>query len=152
MGVYVTTSKNPSQKSEILCKALSSVLPGSVHERRGKKSIEQIFMRAKLLGKSRVMLLYEVDGIPSKICFMKVKAHSWDWTGEELLISKSRVYKLPAELPSELMLTGKRKSEFEEIFDFDRPEGDEFIELSCSKGELSFSYGSKPLVKLELVS
>jgi len=152
MGVYVTTSKNPSAKTKVLCKALSLVLPGSTREQRGKKSIEQIFRRAKLLGKRRVVLIYEKNGVPSSICLMKVKAHSWDWVGEELFISKFRIYKLPADLPTELIVSGERKEEFEKLFDFEKTEGDDFIELACGKKELSFSYWGKPLIKLGLVS
>ena len=152
MGIYVTTSKNPSAKTKLLCDALSLVLPGSTREQRGKKNIEQIFRRAKLLGKRRVVLIYEKNGIPSSICLMNIKAHSWDWVGEELFISKFRVYKFSKDLPSELVLSGERKEEFGKLFDFEKPEGDNFIELACGKKELSFSYGGKLLVKLGLVS
>jgi rRNA maturation protein Rpf1 len=152
MGVYITTSKNPSTKTKVLCEALSSVLPGSAHERRGKKSIEQIFRRAKLLGKGRVMLIYEKSSAPCKMCFMNVKAHSWDWVGEEILVSNFRIYRLPKELPNELMIAGGRKEEFERLLDFEKPEGDDFIELNCGKKKLSFTYGGKPLLKLEMVS
>ena len=152
MGVYITTSKNSSQKTKTLCEALSSVLPSSTHERRGNKSIEQIFMRAKLLGKSRVMFVYEKAEIPSKICLMKVKAHSWEWIGRELSVSNYQIHKIPSELPAELMFTGERSGEFEKLFDFEAPEGDEFIELNCEREKLSFTYGDKPLIELELVS
>jgi rRNA maturation protein Rpf1 len=148
MGVYITTSKNPSAKTKVLCKALSLVLPYSAHELRGKKSIEQIFRRAKLLGKRRVVLIYEKNGVPSSICLMKVKANSWDWIGEELFISKFQIYKLPAELPSEIAVSGERKEEFEKLFDFEKPEGDDLIELKCGKQELSFSYAGKSLIRL----
>ncbi len=152
MSVYITTSKNPSTKTKTLCEALSLVLPGSANELRGKKSIEQIFRRAKLLGKRRVVLIYEKNGIPSKICLMSVKAHSWDWMGEEIAISNFHVYKLPKELPNELLITGDKKDEFEELLDFERAEGDDFIELNCGKDQLSFSHVGKPLLQLELVS
>ena len=151
MGVYITTSKNPSKKTEVLCEALSRMMPGSTHEKRGKKNIERVFRRAKLLGKRRVVLIYEKNGIPSKIFMMNVKAHSWEWLDKELLISNFRIYKLPQELPDELVVSGERKEEFEELFDFEKPEGDDFIELSCGKRKLSFLHGSKPLLRLELV-
>ncbi|NYZ79412.1 hypothetical protein H0N99_04665 [Candidatus Micrarchaeota archaeon] len=151
MGVYVTTSKRPSAKTKVLCEALSLVLPGSVNEQRGKKSIEQIFRRAKLLGKRRAVLVYEKNGIPSSICMMNVKAHSWDWVGE-FLISNFHIYKFPKELPNEIAVSGERKEEFERLFDFEEPEDDDLIELNCGKRKLSFSYGSKPLLRLELVS
>ncbi len=152
MSVYITTSKNPSTRTKILCEALSLVLPGSANEPRGKKSIEQIFRRAKLLGKRRVVLVYEKNGIPSKICLMNVKAHSWDWIGEEIAISNFHVYKLPKELPSELRISGDKQEKFEELLDFEKSEGDDFIELNCGKKELSFSHEGKSLLKLELIS
>jgi rRNA maturation protein Rpf1 len=151
MGVYITTSKTSSTKTRALCEALSSLLPNSVHEQRGKKSIEQIFRRAKLLGKRRVVLIYEKNRIPSRICLMNVKAHSWDWAGEEFLISSFRTYGFPKELPNELVVSGERKEEFEKLFDFDKPEDDDFIELNCGKRKLSFSYAGKSLLRLELV-
>lgn len=150
MGVYITTSRNPSSKTKTLCRALSSVLPESIYESRGGKNTERIFSRAKLLGKSRVLLVYETSGVPSKICFMKVKAHSWEWVGEELSISRFRVYKIPGELPREVVPVGERKEEFEELFDFDKPESDDFIELRYEKKALSFSYG-KPLIRMGLI-
>jgi rRNA maturation protein Rpf1 len=150
MGVYITTSKNSSAKTKVLCEALSLVLPGSVNEQRGKKSIEQIFRRAKLLGKRRVVLVYEKNGIPYSICMMNVKAHSWDWAGE-FLISNFHIYKLLKELPNEITVSGERTEEFERLFDFEEPEDDDFIEFNCGKRKLSFSYGSKPLLRLGLV-
>lgn len=152
MSVYITTSKSPSAKTNTLCRALSLVLPGSAYEQRGKKSIEQIFRRSKLLGKRRVILIYEKNGIPSSICLMNVKAHSWDWLGEELPISSFRIYKFSKELPSQLAITGERKEEFENLLDFEKPEDDDFIELDCGEKWLLFSYGGKPLLKLEMVS
>jgi len=150
MAVYITTSKNPSQKTKTLCKAFSKLLPGSLSENRGRKSIEQIFMRAKLLGKSRVMLVYETDGLPSRICFMKVKAHSWEWAGAEIAISKFRVFKIPTELPDEITANGPRGKEFDVLFDFDKPEGEDFIELRCERKNLSFVHRGKKLMELVL--
>ena len=151
MGVYITTSKGPSPKTRTFGEALSRLIPMSVNERRGSKSIEQIFKRAKLLGKSRVLFIYEKNGIPSKLCFMKVKAHSWQWIGEEIPIPKFHTHRIPKELPSELMIKGDRKKEFEEIFDSCQPEGDEFVELKCDAHKLSFSYENKLLMEMELI-
>jgi rRNA maturation protein Rpf1 len=151
MGVYITTSKNPSKKTKALCKALSLVLPGSVHEQRGGKSIEQVFRRAKLLGKRRVMLVYEKDGVPSRMCFIAVKAHSWDWMGEEFVVSSFRIHKLPKELPDGFVVTGERKEEFERLFDFEKPEGDRTIEFNCGGKKLSFRSAGKPLLEMEMI-
>ena len=126
-------------------------MPMSLLEQRGSKSVEQIFKRAKLLGKSRVLFVYEKDEIPSKLCFMKVKAHSWEWIGEEISISKLRIHKIPRELPSELITKGDRKEEFEKLLDYCKPEGDEFIELICGRHALSFSYNGKSFLEMELI-
>jgi len=150
MGIYITTSKKSSPKTQILCKALSYLLPNSINERRGKKSIEQIFIRAKLLGKSRVMFIYEKDGIPSRICLMKVKAHSWEWVGEELLISEFHLHRMPSELPGELTVSGGRGEEFGRLLDVEKPEDEDSIEMKCGRKKLSFSYSGKPLLELEL--
>jgi len=151
MGVYITTSKNPSPKTRTFGEALSRLVPISVNERRGSKSIEQIFKRAKLLGKSRILFIYEKNGIPSKLCFMKVMAHSWQWIGEEISIMQFRLHKIPKELPSELITKGDREKEFGELFDSCKPEGDEFVELTCDRHKLSFSYENKLLMEMELV-
>jgi len=147
MGVYITTSKNPSKKTKQLCRALSSVLPHSVYESRGKKTIEQVFRRAKLLGKSRALLIYEENKAPSKMCFMRIKAHSWEWVGNEISFSKFKINKLPENLPDEIVATGSRKKELESIFDFKQPEGDEFIKLASNSKKIVFSY-KKPLLEL----
>lgn len=151
MGVYITTSKNSSPKTRTFCEALCHLIPMSVNEQRGSKSIEQIFKRAKLLGKSRVLFIYEKNGIPFKLCFMKVMAHSWEWIGKEISIPKFRLHRIPKELPSELIIKGGRKKEFDELFDSCKPEGDEFVELRCDGHELSFSFGNKLLMEMELV-
>lgn len=145
MGVYITTSKNPSEKTREFCRILSSILPRSVYESRGKKSIEQIFRRAKLLGKSRALLVYERKGDPAKICFMKIKAHSWEWIGGEINMVKFRVGRIPKKLPDELMAEGK----LDVLFDFGKPEGDDFITCELNSKRIVFSY-KKPLLELLL--
>jgi len=151
MGVYITTSKNPSLKTRTFCEALSRLVPMSSLEQRGSKSVEQISKRAKLLGKSRVLFVYEKNATPSEMCFMKVKAHSWEWAGEGISISKFRVHKIPSGLPSEMIMKGDRKEEFEELLDSCKPEGDDFVELRCSKSKLSFYYEKRPLMEMELI-
>ncbi|MEM3555836.1 MAG: hypothetical protein QXF56_03920 [Candidatus Micrarchaeia archaeon] len=149
MGVYITTSKNPSEKTKQLCRALSSILPHSVYESRGRKSIEQVFRRARVLGKSRAVLVYETHGVPSRMCFMRIKAHSWKWIEDEIALSNFKIYKLPNYLPDELAVSGRRKNELEALFDFPQPKGEEFIKLKSNSKKIIFSY-KKPLLELIL--
>lgn len=151
MSIYITTSRKPSLLTRRLCKTLSKILPNSKYENRGKKSIDEVFERAKLLGKRRALLVYEKHANPSKILFMEIKARKWNWLEPELTISKIRFLKISNELPDEITIEGEKKEILENLFDFENPEGDELITLKNFEGELKFSHkGSEIGVKLKV--
>jgi rRNA maturation protein Rpf1 len=137
MSIYITTSRKPSLLTRRLCRILSKLLPNSIQENRGKKSIDAVFERAKLLGKRRALLVYERNGNPSKILFMEIKGRSWNWLEHEFLISGIKLLKIPNEIPEEIKIEGENKI-LENLFDFETPESDEFITLKISRNELKF--------------
>jgi rRNA maturation protein Rpf1 len=137
MSIYITTSRKPSLLTRRLCRILSKLLPNSSCENRGKKSIDEVFERAKLLGKRRALLVYERNGNPSKILFMEIKGRSWNWLEHEFLISGIKLLKIPNEIPEEIKIEGENKI-LENLFDFETPESDEFITLKISRNELKF--------------
>ena len=145
MSIYITTSRKPYLLTRRLCKILSKLFPNSTQENRGKKSIDEVFERAKLLGKRRTLLVYERNGNPSKILFMEIKGRSWNWLEHEFLISGIKFLKIPNEVPEEIKIEGENKAVLENLFDFETPESDEVTTLKISNEELRFLHKGKEI-------
>ncbi|MEW6328978.1 MAG: hypothetical protein AB1468_02565 [Candidatus Micrarchaeota archaeon] len=152
---YVTTSRKPSLTTKRLCRLLAALLPRGVYENRGKKGIEDIFERAKSLGKRRALLVYEQNGNPSSISFMKING-SWEWLEPEIKISgvKMGTAKI-REQPEGMRISGERKRELARLFDFDEAEcgecdEDEMTEIRAGAKEITFSRNKKIMLVLKL--
>jgi len=83
--MYITTSRKPSDSTRVIARNISSFL-NSTYENRGKKSVEDVVSRARLLGFRRVMVISESKGNPNKLSFISVDK-GWDWMSPELLFS-----------------------------------------------------------------
>ncbi|MBR9707648.1 MAG: hypothetical protein GOV15_04395 [Candidatus Diapherotrites archaeon] len=92
MGVLLTTSRKPSNRTRTFSKEFSRFLPDGVYVSRGKLSIEGVIEKARDLGKQRVAVIFERFGNPSKILFISVTEDSWDRLSTLLLrgVSLSR--------------------------------------------------------------
>ena len=142
--MYVTTSRKPSILSKRLCRALSALFPRGIYENRGKKSIEEVADRARQLGKSRVLLLYEHQGNPDKMQFMNVGT-DWEWLTPEVKITKLGQIPQLKMKTKEIRLEGEKKEELAKLFNFEDSSNDGDIRLVLSSENWSFYSGSKKI-------
>ncbi len=140
MGVYITTSKSAGRHALSLCQGLASILPNSIFERRGNKTIEKAVARARLLGKPRALIASD-----DELHFMKVSANSWDWLEPAISVKGAQFAKAAEDLPAELKLEGESAKIWLSLLNPSEPEGDDFIVAKCKKGSISFTYGRKKL-------
>ncbi|MFH1470131.1 MAG: hypothetical protein ABIF01_00120 [Candidatus Micrarchaeota archaeon] len=145
--MYLTTSRKPSITSKRLCRTLSALLPRGIYENRGKKSIEEVADRARQLGKSRVLLLYERQGNPDKLQFMGVGGE-WKWLSPEVKITKlSQIPKLELRT-KELRLEGEKKGELANLFNLEEPKDDDSVRLVLAIDSWSFYSGTKKIFSM----
>lgn len=146
MPLYLTTSKAAGDSAISLCSSLALLIPGAVFERRGSKSIESVVERARILGKTRVLVSSEKE-----LHFMRVTATSWEWMEPVLKIEKAEFAELLEGLPAELMLEGENakiwKKFLGETGESDEEE-EEFVVLKCLKDSVSFNYEKKKIGEL----
>lgn len=140
MGAYITTSKSAGKQALSLCQGLASILPGSIFERRGRKTVEQAIARARLLGKPRALIASE-----NELHFIKVGADSWEWLEPIIIVEKAEFAKIPEGLPGEMRLEGESAKLWHSLLGRKEPEGDDFIAVKCKKDSISFIYGRKKL-------
>ncbi len=140
MGAYITTSKSAGERALSLCKGLASILPSSIFERRGNKTIEAAVARARLLGKPRALVASD-----DEFHFIKVNANSWEWLEPAITLKKAQFAKAAEDLPAELKLEGESAKMWLSLLNPAEPESDDFIVAKCKKGSISFTYGRKKL-------
>ena len=75
--MLITTSRKPSKRTRSFCRSLNRVLT-SEYVNRGKMSMRDVLLKASELGSSRVALIHEFQGNPSKLSF-------YDDGGNELI-------------------------------------------------------------------
>ncbi len=151
---YITTSRKPSLTTKRLCRALAALLPRGFYENRGKKGIDDIFERAKSLGKRRALLLYEQNGNPASISFMRIN-DSWKWLEPEIKISGVRMSTAKIrEQSAGARISGEKAKTLARLFDFDDAEcgecdEDEITEIKVGAKEISFSRNKKIMIVLK---
>ena len=143
--MYISTSRKPSLTTKRLCRVLARLLPRGIYENRGKKNIEDVASRAKKLGKSRVLLIYEHKGNPQKMTFMGV-GKEWGWLSPEIKIEK--LGKLPVLdfRTNSLKLEGEMEKKLANLFNFEDVEGE--VSLSLDANEWSFYSGRKKIFSI----
>lgn len=148
--MYITTSRKPSLNTKRLCRTLSYLFPRGIYENRGKKSIDQIASRAKKLGKSRVLLVYEENGNPDKIAFMAI-GKEWSWLNPEIKLKKlgNSIKDIPK--AKELGVTGKMSGKLSTLFNLEYPEGDIDIHLTVEKTKWIFSKAKKEIFSFGVI-
>ncbi|MEM4389916.1 MAG: hypothetical protein QXG98_04605 [Candidatus Micrarchaeia archaeon] len=148
--MYITTSRNPSIETRRFCKLLASILPNSIHENRGRKGIEEVAKRARQLGKTRALLVYEEGGKPRRLVFMST-GRVWRWLHPEIEIVglSGKGKKVSAE---GAILAGKMAGELAELFDFEPVECEEDVLTVTADGEtLSFEWRGKQILLMKVV-
>ncbi|MFH1448620.1 MAG: hypothetical protein ABIG39_07195 [Candidatus Micrarchaeota archaeon] len=135
--MYLSSSRKPSLTTKRLCRALSKLLPRGAYENRGKKSIDSIVSRARKLGKSRVLLIYEDNGNPEKIIFMQV-GKDWGWLSPEIMISKLGVIPQSIQRSNSLKLSGPMASKLSHLFNLETSADETDCSLLLGKTMWSF--------------
>jgi len=145
MGVLFTTGRNPCAESRELSRALASVVPGSISEARGKKAIEDVVSRARLLGKRRIAIISSENERVSEINFAAVRGSSWEWLGSPVKIGRADAGSTPVNPPCCMEFSGARAKIWRELL-----EGEECgaacdcepkcpgVVANCGEGKLSF--------------
>ncbi|PNV77891.1 MAG: hypothetical protein C0200_03875 [Thermoproteota archaeon] len=70
--IIFTTSRYPSQRTRSFLKDLCRVIPGAVKVNRGKSSIMDLSEKAIRLGASRLVIIDQIKGNPSRMRFFDV--------------------------------------------------------------------------------
>ena len=142
--MYITTSRKPSDSTRVIARNISSFL-NSTYENRGKKSVEDVVSRARLLGFRRVMVISESKGNPNKLSFISVDK-GWDWMSPELLFSvaTSQLKGKIGRLGKEVSVHAKEK-DLANLFDLPEPATDDTVTLSIQRDSIIFKYGPKKL-------
>lgn len=157
---YVTTSRKPSLTTKRLCRALAGLLPRGVYENRGKKSIDDVYARAKSLGKRRVLLVYERDGNPSSISFMKIN-NSWEWLEPEIRISGVRMSAAKGARSPGARIIGEKSKTLARLFGIEREDEERDVEehdedevtvIKTGAKEMTFSVNKKIMLVLKIVA
>lgn len=73
--MLITTSRKPSKRTRSFCRSLNRVIT-SEYINRGKMSMRDVLIKASGLGCSRVALIHEFQGNPSKITVYDDKGNS----------------------------------------------------------------------------
>ena len=71
-GLLLTTSHKPSQRTRSFVKDLTSILPGSTHINRGKKTIEELGLETYRRGYRFFIIIGERKGNPSLMRIYKI--------------------------------------------------------------------------------
>ena len=142
--MYITTSRKPSDSTRVLARNISSFL-NSTYENRGKKSVEDVVSRARLLGFRRVMVISESKGNPNKLSFISI-GERWDWMSPELLFSVAtpQLKEKVGGLGKEVSVHAKDK-DLADLFALPEPSTDDTVTLSIQRDSITFKYGPKKL-------
>jgi hypothetical protein len=140
--MYLTTSRKPSLTTKRLCRVLARLLPRGTYENRGKKSIEDVVSRAKKLGKSRVLLIYEHKGNPDKMTFMEI-GKEWNWLSPEIRIEKLGKLPILNSRTNHIKLDGEMEEKLENLFNLEEPKDDGETILGLGIDSWSFYSGKK---------
>ncbi len=68
----VTTSRNPSRAVRSFCNRLAAILPNCSRLTRGKMSLEEVCVEARLKGFSRLIVVERWKGTPGKLRLVEV--------------------------------------------------------------------------------
>ena len=76
LPLYITSSRKPSVLTRRLIRTLAHLV-GAVIENRGKRDFDAIAERAAHFGCTRLALVYESHGNPSRIAFYDLLGNKW---------------------------------------------------------------------------
>ncbi|MCX6777785.1 MAG: hypothetical protein NT157_02775 [Candidatus Micrarchaeota archaeon] len=150
--LYATTSRKPSVYTKRLCRLLCSLLPGSVYENRGKKSVDEVVARTRSLGCPRILIFSEEHGNPRGIRAIKTNGE-WAWDTREIIIGSLILGEKTKTPRGSICVSGPNSKLFSEIFQIgdsgeDGPDSDSIL-LHAGPKKISFEYSKKLLLSFD---
>jgi hypothetical protein len=146
--MYITTGKKRSMATKSLCATLSRLFPSAIYVPRGKKGIEDIIEKARILGKDRICFIYDKEGKPHSLTFISVNK-GWRWLSPKIIITR---YPIPRRLPAQcenIKITGPLRKELAHLLSPKKREGEEIL-LHASPAELAFYKDKKKIFFLKV--
>ncbi|MCX8206158.1 MAG: hypothetical protein N3H30_02920 [Candidatus Micrarchaeota archaeon] len=149
---YITTSRKASQVSRRLARSLSNFFPGAHYENRGKRGMDSVLARARELGFTRVVLIYESHGNPGEIEFIDVGEDSWSIAGKIsfTVVSVGKIlrgeYSVKCNPPAE-----KIAGLFKDPDAVPEDGGEDEASLVLDNNYLIFSVGGKEMIRLKML-
>ncbi len=142
--MYVTTSRKPSAAARVLARNIAAFLSGA-YENRGKKSIDEVAARSRVLGHNRAIVISEAHGSPNTLAFMAVD-DGWEWMKPEIQFSApmESTKERTRSIGRQVVIEAEDKS-LADLFAVGPSTEDDVVTLRITKDELSFSYGKKGL-------
>ncbi len=101
-SLYLSTGRKPSQLTRRLAKLLSFLLKAK-YENRGKRSVDDICLRAEKHGCQKIAFIYEKKGNPSAVQFYDEKE---GWLKEEIMIFGINMPEREGRIPNKVKMTG----------------------------------------------
>lgn len=149
--VLITTSRKPCRNTRTFARKLSNLIPNSIYLTRGKKDIYDLIEYARSHGLRRIMLIGDFRGNPGKVQFLKLGKSSWAW--EDIIIHikglwtpEKKMRKIKAE---ELMIKGKMKKKFDELFSVESvPDADLILDVDTEK--MVFELDGEKILKVKI--
>lgn len=137
----ITTSRQAPSKMQGLAKKLSELIPGSLFEQRGKKTLEQLVRLARKSGHSRLIIITSESNCLFSVQFIRLDEEKWEWMQEVINIQEFET--------GESMIVENLEStpELETLFEFESsPEG---ASLTRKGNTLCFSKGTNKLLEIK---
>ncbi|NYZ78160.1 hypothetical protein H0N96_02040 [Candidatus Micrarchaeota archaeon] len=167
-NLYITTSRKPSQSTRKLARWFA-LLTGAVSENRGKSSVGECVERARVLGMTRLLFVYEKQGNPVELAFYDASAQSESENEGGAWLEPS-IAILGVSFPEEKQKLGRafkhvrvkpldaEGEEVKKLFAFEQEEFEEvgareLVEIIAGGGRLSFKIAGKqvgPALKIKL--
>lgn len=167
-NLYITTSRKPSQATRKLARWLA-LLANAASENRGKRSVGDCVERARALGMTRLLFVYEKQGNPVELAFYDASAQT-EGESEGGAWLEPSIAILGVSFPEEKQKLGRafkhvrvkpldaEGEEVEKLFAFEQEEFEqvgarELVEITAGGGKLSFKIAGKqvgPVLKIKL--
>ena len=150
--MLITTGKNPSQECRALARALFCVLPHSVLEGRGKRSLSSLITKARKKRMGSICAIYREEGGQHSLSSLSLSETGYDWLSPKILVEKITLHSpLPKKSEgqsSSVKITGARAKEVRGLFGAE-PTGDEpESAISAGAKSISLSFRKKKLITL----
>ncbi|MCX8197905.1 MAG: hypothetical protein N3F07_01780 [Candidatus Micrarchaeota archaeon] len=153
--MLITTSKKPSLSSKKLARVLFAAIPGSSLEFRGKRSLERLMLKAKKSKMARLCAIYQKNGEPCQLRFMRISEGECSWLGDSISIRKVFRLKMPkrGQKAASLRIAGSMSGKLRRLFGISSQAGQECREkaeaaVKSSASRLSVMLDGEKMLEL----